>query len=344
MGAALAALFFTHTASAEPITLPSDWQSLPEWQTASEDRGGTLLLSDCPEMAPRPGILYRDTVKGDVRLFLYHVNDTRRPKRIAALITNESDSAADIRVTRWADSEPSEDWLAVGRDTQLAYLSDAKTDRIILAPHETRILTRSLENKWIQPNQLVHTIHDFTTDQEVTVTVVMAPLIGRLERFAERADVLPPDSSRLRGTFREMDRYVTAQPYDAKKDGACAITLADNRIDDYVWGIDATDGTRVQNYGNYGIVYHIDAAITRGKASAYLNPQGGLYAGGILIEDKRGTHLTQTPDNEAGYFGIGTTTDAEALGTFQKKRPLKAWFSPPGASNLPVRLLLIPED
>ena len=187
IGILVGAMFAANTACAEPITVPTEWLYLPEHQVTCEDRGGTLLLSDCPEMAPSTGILYRDTVEGKVRLFLYHVNDTKRPKRIAALITNETDAPQEIRVTRWADSEPGYDWVAVGRDTQLTYMKEARTDRLHLAPHETRVLTRTLEDKWIRPQQLVHTIHDFETDGAVTVTVLMAPLSGSLADFARTA-------------------------------------------------------------------------------------------------------------------------------------------------------------
>lgn len=340
IGAVLTALFTMNQTEAKPITIDEAWQSLPEQRVESVDRGGVLLFSDSPEMVGECGILYRDSVEGSVRLFLYHVNDTAQPKRIVALITNESDRMADVAVSGWAGAEPSDDWLAVGRDTQRQYFATPKSDRLILAPHETRILTRELERRLVQPQELVHTIHDFTTDERVTVTVLMAPALGNLTRFAERANVLPADSSHLRGTFEAADRYLTSDTLSLKKGEGVKITLADNDIDRYKWGIDATDGTRVLNYGNYGIVYHLDVPVKK-KLDAYLNPQGGLYAGGVLIKQKDKHHMVDTPDNRKGYFGVDTTRDAEKIATLDKKRPLRLCFSPPGASNLPVCILII---
>ncbi len=58
------------------------------------------------------------------------------------------------------------------------------------------------------------------------------------------------------------------------------MTLADNKIDDYVAGIDATDGSQVLNYGNYGVVYRLYLpSMSAGGAEFYLNPRGGIYAG-----------------------------------------------------------------
>lgn len=340
IGVVLTALFTINQADARPITIDEAWQNLPEQRVQSVDRGGVLLFSDSPEMASQTGILYRDSVEKSARLFLYHVNDTTAPKRIVALITNESDRVADVRVTAWAGAEPSDDWLAVGRDTQRQYFGEPKTDRLILAPHETRVLTRELERRLIQPQELVHTIHDFVTDARITVTALIAPAFGDLTRFAARTSVLPADSSHLRGTFEAADRYLTSDMLSIKKGEGVQITLADNDIDRYKWGIDATDGTRVLNYGNYGIVYHIDL-MAKGKAAIYLNPQGGLYAGGVLIEQKDKHHMVATPDNHQGYFGVDTTQDAEKLAIFDEKRPLRIRFSPPGASNLPVKLIII---
>lgn len=341
VGAVIAALFAMNQTEAKPIVMEEAWQNLPEQAVSSEDRGRTLIFSDSPEMAQESGILYRDSVTGKARVFLYHVNDTAQPKRIVCLLTNKTDEVADVRVSRMAGAEPSEDWLAVGRDTQKEYFAKAKTDRIFLAPRETRVLTRSLEKRAIRPNELVHTIHDFETNRQVEVTVMIAPLYGNLERFARRGRVLEADASHLRGTFEGADRYLTSEPIALKAKAGVQITLADNNIDRYKWGIDATDGEKVLNYGNYGVVYHIDLPIASGRADVYLNPQGGLYAGGVLTNHKGKIQMVATPGNRRGYFGVDTTRDGQKIGTFDETDGVHIKFSPPGASNLPVKLIII---
>ena len=51
--------------------------------------------------------------------------------------------------------------------------------------------------------------------------------------------------------------------------------------------------------------------------------------------------MVATPDNRKGYFGVDTTLEAEKIATLDEKRPLRLYFSPPGASNLPVCILII---
>lgn len=342
VGAVLAALFLILTIPpVQASASDKDWENIREQCVTSEDMGRTLIFSDSPEMAKESGILYRDHVVDKARIFLYHVNDTALPKRIVCLVTNESDRVCDVRISRWAGAEPSEDWLAVGRDTQKEYFGAPKTDRIFLAPHESRILTRELARRLIQPQELVHTIHDLETDQPLKVTILIAPACGDLTRFAERARVLPADSSHLRGTFAHADRYLVSEPIELKKKERVQITLADNDIDRYKWGIDATDGTRVLNYGNYGVVYRIDLPLAHGKAYVYLSPQGGLYAGGVLTERRGKQCFVSTPDNRRGYFGVKSVHDRQKIGEIEQKSPLTIFFSPPGASNLPVKLIAV---
>lgn len=42
---------------------------------------GNLLFSDSPEYATRDGMLYSDMVRGDSRMYFYHVNQTSENKK-----------------------------------------------------------------------------------------------------------------------------------------------------------------------------------------------------------------------------------------------------------------------
>ena len=48
--------------------------------------GHTLLFSDSPEMVYEDGILYKDIVEGEGRVFFHHVNGTRNTKKLAVLM------------------------------------------------------------------------------------------------------------------------------------------------------------------------------------------------------------------------------------------------------------------
>ena len=172
---------------------------------------------------------------------------------------------------------------------------------------------------------------------------------------------------RLRGTFKNMDRVLTGtRAYDPDKDGIVYIPLADNIHDLYRTGIDATDGSSVTDFGNYGINYWIEMpTVARGGAVKYfLCPLGGVYAGAMRVSVNGGrADMMQTPFGRT-YFGDATppesdtvqkareaglwilTKDAELadLGSYDDSDNVKFEFSPPGASNLPVSLILMPSN
>ena len=66
----LSVVFFGVTASAwaAPLRLSDLADILPEWPVNASEAGGRLILSDSPEDVAQEGILYRDSVKGNVHV------------------------------------------------------------------------------------------------------------------------------------------------------------------------------------------------------------------------------------------------------------------------------------
>ena len=123
---------------------------------------------------------------------------------------------------------------------------------------------------------------------------------------------------------------------------AVAITIGDGEIDPFLAGLDATNGQMVRNYGNYGLVYRIlIPSVGTGKIRCYLNPRGGVYAGWAAVKTKTMHTVVGTPGKTI-YFGEGTLADFELLAEFFAGESLWVTLSPPGSSNLPVRLMLVP--
>ena len=50
--------------------------------------GPTLLFSDSPEMVYENGILYKDIVEGEGRVFFHHVNGTKNTRKLAIPLTH----------------------------------------------------------------------------------------------------------------------------------------------------------------------------------------------------------------------------------------------------------------
>lgn len=344
LAAALALTLAGGTAAAgAPV---ADVLKLPEWPVTSSSYGGKLIFSDSPELVTADGILYMDKVAGDARLFFHHVNATAEARRIAVILENDGPVPARVTVYQYGLGGPSEDWIAVGKAAQLAYLAGGNLYQAEVPAKGAAPLFPDLEQMIVKPNMLVNGIFDFVADRPVTVKVMMLPVGADDARFARRAPVLPPDEQRLRGTFDGKDRLLLPlKVYDPDKDGPAAITLGDNVLDRYLEGIDATNGTKVVNFGNYGVVYRLFLpGDGQRRLNYYLNPRGGDYAGGLGIKyQHKGEPPVATPAGRTA-FGQDKLSDFAHLGSFVSSESLWLTFSPPGASNLPVKLVIVPES
>jgi len=322
-----------------------DIGNLPEWEVQNNSLGGKLLLSDSPEMVENDGILYQDRVKGNVRLFFYHVNAAKTAKRMQVVLENKGRDVAHVNVSQASLGGPGYAWLAVGKETIRSYLGEKKSYQINIPPGGTMPLSVNISDTAVLPNMLIHGIYDFTVDRLINVKVMMLPILDDDIKFAQTAQVLPADQWHLRGTFEGANREISATDgYDPDIYRAVGITLADNKIDPYLEGIDATDGTKVLNYGNYGVVYQIVPPRKNGrKLSYYLVPMGGYYAGAIGINHPDVNWSPLATPRDRIHFGDGKQKDFAFLGTYDTSESLSFTFSPPGASNLPVKIVVLSE-
>ena len=346
------------------IFSPGTSRLMHRWPVESYDTGGTLLFSDSPEYVKAVGVLYRDTVMGDARVLYYHLNDTPQPKKVAVVLETEADLAT-VTVTRGAAAAPSTDYLQVGKATQIGYFDTHElNERIYVTKERPRLLVPAMNETLLAPGQLVYGVYDFHTNAPVRVSVIMYGADVDPFAFLRIARVLPRDEIALRGTFHGMNRVITAQkPYRPSMDGAVYFPIGDNLHDVYRHGIDATDGSTVVNYGNYGILYQINIpTMGRENTRYFLSPLGGVYAGAMRAESGGKRILLQTPATRA-YFGDQTLrespnvvqareegllfltqyTELSDLGTYAAGQSVAFEYSPPGASNLPVNIILMPE-
>ncbi|MGP1471704.1 MAG: copper amine oxidase [Schwartzia sp. (in: firmicutes)] len=350
---------------AEVKPAPQSRTAIPmkAWAADVTDDGGTLLFSDSPEYVDRPGILYTDEVSGAARILFYHLNQTKQPVKVLLLVENTSGRPSTVEITRRGLSQPSEDYLAVGKATQAAYFSlEQKSESFTLKPRERRLLMAELNKITLAPESLIYGVADFSSTASIRLWVLMAPAKADPFLYLKSAPLLPKDEHRLRGTFAGMNRTIRARaPYDPARDGAVYLTIGDNDTDRFCTGIDATDGSLVTNFGNYGILYRVEVPIQGKKpVRALLNPIGGVYAGVMRVTsaEEPAWRVVPTPLS-LPFFGhdVADTVpmrgdvpllDAAAaiteLGAYRKTAGITFELSPPGASNLPARLILLPAD
>lgn len=320
-------------------------KNIPEWQMKNTSRDVTLLLSDSPEMVTIPGILYQDKVVGQARLFFYHVNASKKPKRMEVLLVNDGSQTAQVTITQSSLGRPGYDWLAVGKNTMMEYLAGGGGEQVIIPPGKAQPLSSRISARPVLPNMLSHGIFDFVTDQELTVKVLMVPMFEDSVEFSKMTRILPADAPHLRGTFSGANRQLSpARVYDPEKDGTVAVTLADNNIDVYLRGTDALTGQPVINYGNYGVVYRIALPSKVGsQVGYYLVPLGGYYAGAIGINHPSVMRNPLATPTDRTYYGSNGVGDFTFLGAYDSGDGLSFTFSPPGASNLPIKIIMLPQ-
>lgn len=336
------------------------------WPMKAQDVGGTLLLSDNPEYVKKTGIYYSEQVKGDARVLYYHVNETRKDLRIAIVLENRGEAHAIVHVTRLGLAEPSPDYLAVGKAVQLSYFGRQSTEGFILAPGERRILCREQEAQLIKPKDLACSCVDFTVSRPVTATVLVHEADDSPLEYIEEAPLVKAvgRTDTMRGSYTGMNRLLTGKKqYRPRRDGIVYFTVGDGSADKFHSGIDSADGTIMTNEGNYGIVYNITIPCARGGFRVYMAPRGGVYAGAVNVEADESVgspRLIETPEWSGWDFGtagllaesygdktgkclISPQDEVTLLGSFQPRHELRLEMSPPPASNLPVRIILVPE-
>ncbi len=285
----------------------------------------TLLFSDSPEMVSQTGVLYRDQVNGSARIFFHHVNDSKRVRYLSVQVTNPG--AKDV--TLWQERTGlgiSADYLAAGKQAQNTYWPE-EVVTTTLAPGEKKWLYRPLR---LQPGQLATGMADWLTDGPVVVSVAMTD-----DRHAGRKHLpdLATTDLPLRGTYRAAD--LVALPDFSEQGMPESMLLADGKQDKFITGWDALAARESADLGNYGVVYRIWLPPAPKPYTVSLNPRGGVFAG--VVAAKQGDLKTTHPV-PAGrvFFGEGTVHDEAKLLTMPAGKSGWLFFSPPGASNLPV--------
>lgn len=347
-------------------------------------RGGpTLLFSDSPEMVYENGILYKDTVEGDGRVFFHHVNGTKENKKLAVLVRpvdrmttitwgcrgiGDPDKSYYISAVKGQQryfNEYKKYWEKARKNSakQQGKLKTARNDRKKEAPdygfyqvipdlpvttlakgEYMEILTRerNMEHSGIRlkPEQLLTGMFDFHAPHPVEIVVMMCNTKDNIKSFSKSARALPMDEHPLRGTYRNSDlTYIVREPIQMKWYQEKALCLAGSDDTEFLQGIDAMTGTETKNNGNYGVVYHVQYSVAGEKPLKMgINPWGGdFYGAGMLISEGK-TEISNIPHIDR-YFGTGyEIDDIFTLSPNHKRKDAEFIWSPPGASNLPIRI------
>lgn len=328
---------------------------LPAELQAQKD---TLLLSDSPEyVGPVGGVLSAGSINGKGRIYFYHVNEMAEPHKIAIILENTGNEPNGIAVFRELKSIATSDYFAAGRDLSRKELEQPLSDKplysFVMPPKSRQLVFTDLEHSPIPKDALFTGIVDLQTSAPVFARVMMIPMNLNSIESSYWVNNLPIDHVRLRGTFTGAEREMAVTKEYNTTLGGAYVELGNDREDRFVEGVDELDNKAyVKDAGNYGISYTVKIP-TSGEDPfrLYFNPLGGGYSGSFTVKAQRrwqkapSESMTYHIGGDDGLMALGhnTVLDSRYMGNYYGGDTLTIEFMPAGASNLPVRFLLIPE-
>ena len=362
--AAMAAL--TGHVEARDIDLQSigyfQFSPLPPTLVSQTD---TLLLSDSPEyVGPVGGTLSAGTINGNGRIYFYHVNEMDQPHKIAIVLENQTAYPNTVHVMRQLKSVATPDYFAAGRDLSRKDLEQPLNESpnakplytLSIPPQGRQLIFSDLENTPVYQDALFTGIVDIKTEAPIFARVMMLPMGMDAVDASHWAKNLPIDEIQLRGTYTGSKRNMeVTTPFDTTLGGAF-VEVGNDREDMFINGVDEMQNKAfVRDRGNYGVSYTLKIP-TKGNEPfrLYFNPLGGPYSGSFTVKalHQQGARRGQTDTRTyhiGGADGIsalgdGTILDSRLMGNYNAGDLLTLNFMPAGASNLPIRFLLIPES
>ena len=362
--AAMAAL--TGHVEARAIDLQSigyfQFSPLPPTLVSQTD---TLLLSDSPEyVGPVGGTLSAGTINGNGRIYFYHVNEMDQPHKIAIVLENQTAYPNTVHVMRQLKSVATPDYFAAGRDLSRKDLEQPLNESpnarplysLSIPPQGRKLIFSDLEQTPVYQDALFTGIVDIKTEAPVFARVMMLPMGIDAVDASHWAKNLPIDEIQLRGTYTGSKRNMeVTTPFDTTLGGAF-VEIGNDREDMFINGVDEMQNKAfVRDRGNYGVSYTLKIP-TKGNEPfrLYFNPLGGPYSGSFTVKalHQQGARRGQTDTRTyhiGGADGIsalgdGTILDSRIMGNYNAGDLLTLNFMPAGASNLPIRFLLIPES
>ena len=325
----------------------------------------TLLLSDSPEyVGPVGGVLSAGTINGNGRIYFYHVNEMDQPHKIAIVLENQTAYPNTVHVMRQLKSVATPDYFAAGRDLSRKDLEHPLDESpnarplysLSIPPQGRQLIFSDLENTPVYQDALFTGIVDIKTEAPIFARVMMLPMGMDAVDASHWANNLPIDEIQLRGTYTGSKRNMeVTTPFNTALGGAF-VEIGNDREDAFINGVDEMQNKAfVRDRGNYGVSYTLKIP-TKGNEPfrLYFNPLGGPYSGSFTVKalHQQGARRGQTDTRTyhiGGADGItalgdGTILDSRLMGNYNAGDLLTLHFMPAGASNLPVRFLLIPES
>lgn len=293
--------------------------------------------------------------KGLVNVYYYHVNSMNRLKKIVIFGENTTNTVKTGLLEKVVTVPATPAYFTLGRGLAVKLLEPNTpiNQSFSIAPYNKQVIYESQEA--IAPEALTSGIAYIKTEIPLAIRVAMIDADAKADEVIQDLPVIPEDEHALRGLFPAALRQINVKTVYNSDIGSAYVALANNTSDPFEMGIDELEqNKKTVDFGNYGVMYqtHIH---TQGQEpfNLYVNPRGGAYAGGFKVKAVRTNQegqkivtsekIYEVPTGDLPYIGNGTSKEAWFLGTYAGGSDITITWMPAGASNLPIRFVLVPK-
>ncbi|MGE5482844.1 MAG: hypothetical protein ACM3VX_08085 [Bacteroidota bacterium] len=277
------------------------------------DSGPTLLFSDQPEYVEGEGILSRGTFSGPWRVFVYHVNqETSGYKYFPVVIRNLGEKEVTVTVRRQGVRGPSQSYLWVGQESLRDFFLPQQPRTLKIPAGGWALLDPTGLKRPVTYNQLIEGLYEGDTDGPIEMLVLATNSLEDID--LARFEPIPVPADKVnRGTFGPADRTINLANAGEE---AVWLLASGKYYDQFLTGPDELDGNMRSNFGNYGVVYHVNlrlrapAESTEAEARAEVGAEAEAEAVAVAVAAENATGTTKTETSTGRkvriYFGSGS--------------------------------------
>lgn len=310
--------------------------SRPKVSYSFEDEASTLIRSNSPETVNSEGIVYRETVGGDMRFMIHHVNNLTKNVKMYVVATNINETEATLRTDYLGFAGPSYIATAAGKKSVLNYFQSmqdgSKQSTLTLKPGERKLVMLELSKTRMKKGDVISLFSDVYSDSPLQFDVIMIDEKSDPLAVLDQLPILDRDGVHNRGTYPNSTRVIRYM--EPVGDVAQRLILGDNADDPNLDGMDPMRGDPTSNAGNFGVLYKITLDRVAPNTLVSFNPRGGKYSGYAMVNGTITPIYTQgqvKPDEQAVLYRTGD---------YEQKVEILLTAAP--GSNLPVNLLFTP--
>lgn len=293
---------------------------------------GSLLMSDSPETVLSNGVLYEDTLEGEGRVLIHHLNmsdSTIQNQKFAIVAVNETEETVHFKTENESLKGPATDIGRVGQVALYDYLAGSEAKDYTLTPGEQVVL---YEKSWSRGG-CVSGLFDLETDGPVKFMVLAMGNDDSYETLDEM-ERLQSEGKHPCGTFETLNiNYEINVPLDAPS----KFLFGAGGNEEWVNGIDVRTQTEVENKGNFGVLYRLTFTAEE-DMGIILNSRGSGIRGAISWGNGEVYNVPVT-----GALSK-TTRRAAVIGVIKKGETKTLEYMLPNGSSAPILIGFIPES